>query len=165
MGDADRQGARLGFDGTRPELREGLRKIGAFMQDRVHRFRNRHVHAKPPGQIDDGDGIDLSLDDNGLAVETLVAALAFAGCTPSDMLRDVMEEQVSVRSPAPERPVTVSLLPPRASARNFISSMPRAINAARVFSAKPAPVIIPQAIAITFLTAPPISTPTRSSEM
>jgi hypothetical protein len=39
------------------------------------------------------------------------------------------------------------------------------ISAARVFSAETAPVIIPQAMAMTFLTAPPISTPTRSSEM
>ena len=40
--------------------------------------------------------------------------------------------------------------------------MPRVIRAARVFSPSPSPSTIPAAMAITFLTAPPSSTPSVS---
>ena len=45
-----------------------------------------------------------------------------------------------------------------------ISARPRVISAARALSPNPRPSTIPQAIAKTFFTAPPISAPTTSSE-
>jgi hypothetical protein len=44
------------------------------------------------------------------------------------------------------------------------SARPRVISAARAFRPNPSPSQMPVAMAITFLTAPPISTPITSSE-
>ena len=82
--------------------------------------------------------------------------------SPKEKLRDCSLEQVSVRSPSPARPLTVSRAPPRASARRLISARPRVISAARVLAPKPTPWAMPQAMAMTFFTAPPTSTPTGS---
>ena len=57
----------------------------------------------------------------------------------------------------------VSARPPRARARRVISASPRVISAARAFSPSPRPSTMPQAIASTFFTAPPISAPATSS--
>jgi hypothetical protein len=43
-----------------------------------------------------------------------------------------------------------------------ISARPRVISAARAFNPNPSPSHMPVAIAITFFTAPPISTPVRT---
>mgnify|MGYP001114417766 CR=1 FL=1 len=64
----------------------------------------------------------------------------------------------------PDRPAIVSGRPPRARPKRVISAKPRAISAARAFCPSPAPSTTPQAMARTFLTAPPISAPTTSSE-
>ena len=53
---------------------------------------------------------------------------------------------------------------PRARPKRVISAKPRAISAARAFWPSPAPSTTPQAIASTFLTAPPISAPITSVE-
>ena len=50
-----------------------------------------------------------------------------------------------------------------ASPKRVISAKPRAISAARAFWPRPLPSTTPQAIASTFLTAPPISAPATSS--
>ena len=57
----------------------------------------------------------------------------------------------------------VSLLPPTAFTRRIISAKPRVIKAARAFIPNPKPSPIPAAIANTFFTAPPSSTPIKSS--
>src|SRR5579875_991020 len=83
---------------------------------------------------------------------------------PSDRLRDCRLVQVSVRSPSPERPIRVSALPPLATARRTISASPRVISAARALSPNFLPMTMPQAIAITFLTAPPTCAPIGSPD-
>ena len=82
---------------------------------------------------------------------------------PSEKLRLLVEEQVSTRSPRPDRPASVSRRPPIASPKRVISAKPRAISAARAFWPSPRPSATPQAIASTFLTAPPTSAPATSS--
>ena len=59
--------------------------------------------------------------------------------------------------------MNVSGRPPSRSPRRVISASPRVISAARALSPKPSPSEMPAAIAITFLTAPPTSTPITSS--
>ena len=83
---------------------------------------------------------------------------------PSEKLRELADEQVSTRSPRPLRPASVSRFAPCARPKRVISAKPRPISAARAFWPSPLPSTTPQAIASTFLTAPPISAPARSSE-
>ena len=70
---------------------------------------------------------------------------------------------VKTRSPRPDRPMKVSGLAPSAKPRRVISARPRVTSAARAFKPKSRPSHSPVAIASTFLTAPPTSTPTMSS--
>jgi hypothetical protein len=55
-------------------------------------------------------------------------------------------------------------LAPFARPKRTTSARPRVISAARAFSPRPRPITMPQAMAMTFLTAPPTSTPITSSE-
>src|SRR3546814_4362666 len=73
---------------------------------------------------------------------------------PRLKLREDCEEQVSTRSPRPDRPASVSGRAPRATPNRDISAKPRLISAARAFWPRPRPSTTPQAIASTFLTAP-----------
>ena len=82
---------------------------------------------------------------------------------PSEKLRLLVEEQVSTRSPSPDRPASVSRRAPMARPKRIISAKPRAISAARAFWPSPRPSTTPQAMARTFLTAPPTSAPATSS--
>ena len=84
--------------------------------------------------------------------------------TPSAWLRDCAPPQVNTRSPRPERPAKVSARAPLAMPSRVISARPRVISAARALSPRRSPSTMPQAIARTFFTAPPISTPTGSSD-
>ena len=74
------------------------------------------------------------------------------------------EEQVSTRSPRPQRPATVSARPPRATASRVSSANPRVIRAAWALRPRPRPSTMPQPMARTFFTEPPISAPTMSSD-
>ena len=81
---------------------------------------------------------------------------------PKRRLRDWWLVAVSTRSPRPESPVTVLPSPPCAATKRDSSASPREINAARAESPSSAPSMMPQAIASTFLSAPPSCTPIRS---
>ncbi len=81
------------------------------------------------------------------------------------MLRDWALEQVSTRSPSPHRPATVSALPPSATASRVSSAKPRVTSAAWALRPSPRPSTMPQAIASTFLIAPPASAPIMSAAM
>ena len=81
---------------------------------------------------------------------------------PTLMLRDCGLEQVSTRSPRPQRPATVSASPPSATAMRVISEKPRVISAACAERPRPRPSTMPQPMASTFFTAPPASAPTMS---
>ncbi len=83
--------------------------------------------------------------------------------SPSRRFRLCRLVAVAIRSPIPASPAKVSRLAPRTSPSLEISASPRVISAAFVESPKPSPSAIPAAIAITFLSATPISTPTTSS--
>ena len=65
--------------------------------------------------------------------------------------------EIHVTSPPKkvDRPMKVSARPPFARPRRTTSARPRVIRAARAFSPRPRPTTMPQASAITFLTAPP----------
>ena len=82
---------------------------------------------------------------------------------PSEKLRELVEEQVRTRSPSPASPASVSARAPLARPKRVISAKPREISAARAFWPSPRPSTTPQAMASTFLTAPPTSAPATSS--
>ena len=63
----------------------------------------------------------------------------------------------------PDRPANVSGCAPSATPIRVISARPRVISATRVFEPKPRPSHTPAPIAMTFLSAPPTSTPITSS--
>src|SRR5687767_6937027 len=84
--------------------------------------------------------------------------------TPKEKLRDCIEEQVKTRSPKPESPIRVRGSAPRDLPKRNISLKARVVRAARELSPKDRPSLMPQAIASTFLTAPPSWTPKRSAE-
>jgi hypothetical protein len=71
--------------------------------------------------------------------------------------------QVAMRSPIPARPAKVVGLAPMATPSRASSARPRDITAARVLSPTPRPSPMPAAMAMTFLSAPPISQPMTSS--
>ena len=89
--------------------------------------------------------------------------LPAASSSPTRRLRERSPVAVNIKSPAPVRPIQVSDLPPAAFTKRIISARPRVRTAARAFKPKSKPSPIPAAIANTFLTAPPSSTPTTSS--
>jgi hypothetical protein len=78
-------------------------------------------------------------------------------------LRDWAEEQVSKRSPRPDSPISVSGFAPKDAPMRRSSTKPRVTMAAWALAPSPAPVTAPAAMAKTFFSAPPISTPIRSS--
>ncbi len=82
---------------------------------------------------------------------------------PTVWFRLSVPVQVNTRSPIPESPANVCGFAPSLTPRRRISANPRVIKAARVFNPSPSPSMIPEAMAITFLTAPPSSTPITSS--
>src|SRR6187402_153385 len=82
--------------------------------------------------------------------------------TPTVRLRESVPVQVRTRSPIPARPASVFCSAPQAMARRVISAMPRVISAAAVLLPRLRPVATPAARAMTFLSAPPSSTSTRS---
>ena len=88
-----------------------------------------------------------------------------ASCSPTVRLRDRLPVAVSTRSPKPDRPMNVSARAPRATPRRVISAKPRVISAARAFSPRFRPSAMPVAMASTFFTAPPTSTPIGSVEV
>src|SRR3954467_7902910 len=104
------------------------------------------------------------------AVNSPSASLPAGGCSlrpsarPSARLRDCGLEQVRIRSPRPDRPVSVSPRAPRARPRRVSSAKPRVVSAAWAEAPSLRPTAMPTAIASTFLAAPPISTPRTSVE-
>ena len=82
---------------------------------------------------------------------------------PQLILRELVDEQVRTRSPSPHRPDSVSAFAPMATPSRAISAKPRVISAAWAEAPRSLPSEMPQAMASTFLTAPPTSAPIRSS--
>src|SRR3989454_10582548 len=82
--------------------------------------------------------------------------------TPRLRLRDKAPVAVRMRSPIPASPANVRGFAPSATPNRVISARPRVITAARVLYPNPKPSRIPAATAMTFLSAPPSSTPMAS---
>lgn len=82
---------------------------------------------------------------------------------PYEKLRDFGLEQVRTKSPNPESPDRVFCCAPSLVASLVSSANPRAIKAASALAPNCMERQTPTATAITFLSAPPNSTPTRSS--
>ena len=101
----------------------------------------------------------------------LFAKPIFKHCSGSEVLFSLYESHsctlgvwsipvhVSTKSPMPARPPMVMGWAPLATANRVISTRPRVIRAALALFPKPRPSDMPQAMASTFLRAPPISTP------
>src|SRR5581483_1727313 len=85
-----------------------------------------------------------------------------ASATPSARLRLSCPREVRIRSPIPARPAKVSGSAPIATPSRVISARPRVRSAARGLWPRPRPSRMPAAMAITFLSAPPSSTPLTS---
>ena len=81
-----------------------------------------------------------------------------------EVVAAINAQHVNVRSPRPDNPIKLSTRPRLATPKRIISARPRVISAARALSPRPRPSAMPQAIASTFLTAPPISTPIGSGD-
>ena len=86
-----------------------------------------------------------------------------ASSIPTWRFRLSVPVQVTTRSPRPLKPASVSRRPPAAHASRVTSARPRVISAARAFWPRPRPSATPDAMAMTFFIAPPISTPITSS--
>src|SRR5438094_4856106 len=82
--------------------------------------------------------------------------------TPSEWLRDSGPVAVRIKSPMPASPANVAGSAPSATPRRVISASPRVTSAALVLYPIPRPSRIPAASAMTFLSAPPSSTPITS---
>ena len=82
---------------------------------------------------------------------------------PAFLFLECMLVQVTIKSPIPVRPRKVSTLPPSLVPILTISAIPLVIRAAFVLSPYPNPSHTPAANAIIFFTAPPTSTPIKSS--
>ena len=95
-------------------------------------------------------------------VEDLVDRLALADAVADHPIARERPKQVPKVSPTPERPKTVEDSPPVLVTSRRISPHPRVTSAAIAFVPSPRPSLIPAAIAMTFFTAPPISTPITS---
>ena len=117
----------------RAERGAGARGVGAF----------GHASGAPPG--------------------TRSSVSPCASATPSARLRLRLPVVVSTRSPMPARPAKVSGSAPSATPSRVISASPRVMSAARGLWPSPRPSRMPAATAITFLSAPPSSTPMTSS--
>ena len=81
---------------------------------------------------------------------------------PTCRLRESGPKHVPKVSPTPERPKTVDGSPPIITTTRRISEHPRVTSAAIAFVPRPSPSQRPAAIAMTFLIAPPTSTPITS---
>ena len=81
---------------------------------------------------------------------------------PTRRLRLGALVQVSTRSPSPASPASVSRCAPAAQASREISASPRVMSPASALWPSPSPSTSPAAMAMTFFSAPPISTPTTS---
>ncbi len=82
--------------------------------------------------------------------------------TPTVRLRDRLTKQVSMMSPTPDRPDSVTGSAPMRSASHRISLHPCATSAAMALLPSSSPSTMPAAMASTFLSAPAISTPMTS---
>src|SRR5699024_4741675 len=81
---------------------------------------------------------------------------------PQVRLRERSEAHVATKSPKPANPAKVLESAPSAPPSRVISASPRVMSVAMVLAPIPMPVATPQARAMTFLHAPPISQPTTS---
>src|SRR5260370_4216340 len=81
---------------------------------------------------------------------------------PSAKLRDCGLEQVRIRSPRPASPAMGSLRAPQARPSRVSSEKPRVVRAACADAPNFLPTAIPAALASTFFSAPPSSTPPTS---
>ena len=86
----------------------------------------------------------------------------FANLEPTSLFLEKSPVQVSTRSPAPDKPLNVSILAPTLRPNLEISANPLVIRAALALLPKPMPSDMPDAIAITFFRAPATETPTTS---
>src|SRR6266404_240755 len=102
------------------------------------------------------------------AVNSPSASLPGAGrsprpsAMPSAKLRDCGLEQVRIKSPNPDSPISVSPRAPQARPSRASSLKPRVVSAASAEAPSLRPETIPAAIASPFFAAPPISTPRTS---
>jgi glycerol-3-phosphate dehydrogenase (NAD(P)+) len=107
-----------------------------------------------------GDNSKAALMTRGIAeITRLGVAMGFDSDTFSGLW---ILRQVTIKSPIPLSPENVSELTPIATPKRVISAIPRVISAAFELSPKPIPSHIPAAIAITFFSDPPSSTPLMS---
>ena len=83
--------------------------------------------------------------------------------TPTVRLRDRFTKHVSMMSPVPDSPASVSGLAPILDASHRISAHPCATTDASALFPRDRPSIMPAAMASTFFNAPLISTPTTSA--
>src|SRR5688572_19552222 len=88
--------------------------------------------------------------------------LPFPSSTPTARVRLSDPVQVRTRSPSPASPAIVLCSAPIATPSLVISASPLVMRAARALKPRPNPSAIPVATAITFLSAPPSSTPMTS---
>jgi len=101
------------------------------------------------------DGVNFSQQTTPRPSKTISARRSPAPTVTSDMLRDVVDEQVKSGQSPDDRPVTVQTPPAkRPDAAASFRSVPRVNQAARVFSANLAPDIMHRRMAINILDRP-----------
>ena len=151
---------RSGRDSSRPTTSS---TDASLRQQRADRVDDRHVDAERLGGALQHRGGEGAFGHGPAVGEQLGGPGALAEPLPRLKLRELTDEQVRTRSPSPARPASVSARAPLARPKRVISAKPREISAARAFWPSRRPSTTPQAMASTFLTAPPISAPATSS--
>mmetsp|Transcript_407 Transcript_407/g.683 ORF Transcript_407/g.683 Transcript_407/m.683 type:complete len:204 (+) Transcript_407:4010-4621(+) len=110
------------------------------------------------------NALDVSTPSATSVVDARISSIVspFPSLYPNLRLRDRGPKQVPKVSPTPDRPLMVLGRAPNANPNLLISAQPLVTNPLIAFVPRPNPSHIPAASAITFLTAPPISTPMTS---
>jgi hypothetical protein len=136
----------------------------AMLEDGGHLLGDGHLHFVCPGQSECSRGRPYAFSDFALKLrqdrgKPMPPAEFNTHGAVARKRTGAGEHQVAQPGKAGQRFPG----PPQATARRVISAMPRVMMAAALLCPRPSPDAIPAAIAMTFLSAPPISTPITSS--
>mmetsp|Transcript_13030 Transcript_13030/g.20221 ORF Transcript_13030/g.20221 Transcript_13030/m.20221 type:complete len:214 (-) Transcript_13030:628-1269(-) len=108
--------------------------------------------------------MDVSTPSATSVVDSRISSIVspFPSRYPNFLFRDKGPKHVPNVSPTPDKPAIVLAFAPNVNPSRLISPQPRVTRPLIAFVPKPSPSHMPAASAITFFTAPPISTPITS---
>src|SRR5436309_10688410 len=153
---------KLGFDPPSQQVGNHLVRRLTGIQECVHLLNDGHLHPRRWARAKTERQVRTPSATIDIPCSTAASGSPRPSRIPTMRFRLRSLVQVNTRSPMPERPERVWGSAPIRTARRVTSASPRVINAARALYPHPSPSLTPAAMAITFFTAPPTSTPTTS---